>query len=182
MLGNSQEHLHRLVLTGPESSGKSTLATALEAHYQEPLVPEFARPYLEQRGPSYGLNDLEEILAGQLALEEMMADQAKQLLICDTGPLVLKIWAEHKFGQCPTSIESAFRERPYALYLLCKPDLPWVPDPLRENPHNRQELFELYLHTLAQYGKNYRVISGADPADRFQQALEAVGEVLADAG
>ena len=175
---HSYESIERIVITGPESSGKTSLVGALCRHYHALTVPEFARSYLEQHGPDYGLEDLKEIAIGQFNLEDAIASTTMGLLLCDTGPLVLKIWAEYRFGQCPEFIEQAFRERSYTLYLLCKPDIPWEPDDLRENPNDRYELFGLYLHTLSQYRKPFTIISGQDSEERLRRAVQGIDRVI----
>lgn len=151
--------IKRILITGPESSGKTTLARSLAEAQDEPWVPEYAREYLEKYGPDYTLNDLIQIAEGQFRMEDQLALQAREFLFCDTGPLVLKIWAEYRFGICPEYIEKAWQERPYHQIILCKPTLPWVPDPLRENPDDRDVLFELYVASLEAAGRAYQISS-----------------------
>lgn len=165
----------RISLTGPESAGKSTLAAQLAAHYGTLFVPEYARQYLEKKGPAYALPDLEAIAHGQLAAEDAAASQATSLLFCDTDLLVLKIWAENAFGTCPASILAALASPRYALTLLLAPDLPWTPDPLREHPDPAQRwgFYHLYRAELVQRGWPFAEINGP-PAQRLAQALAAV--------
>ena len=142
--------LLKIVLTGPESSGKTTLAKALAAHYQTVWVPEYARNYLEPLGLDYQEEDLLHIAKGQLDLEEQFANQSKGLLFCDTGLIVLKIWSEYRFGRCHPWILEQLQHRHYDLYLLCSPDIPWHYDPLRQNALDRELLFELYPKEMEQ--------------------------------
>lgn len=163
------------VLTGPESCGKSTLAELLASHWQARLVPEVARQYLAQK-PSYGKSDLLAIAQRQQQLEIDVLSRSPTRLICDTDLLVIMIWSEVKYGECDPWIIDTFKSSQEVattrrLYCLCDHHLPWEPDPLRENPDNRDELFELYKHKLEYYQLDYFVAKGT-PRERLLQALE----------
>jgi NadR type nicotinamide-nucleotide adenylyltransferase len=165
----------RISLTGPESAGKSTLAAQLAAHYGTTWAPEYARQYLEEKGPSYTLADLEAIAHGQLAAEAAAASQASGLLFCDTDLLVIKIWAENAFGTCPAWVLAELAQPRYALTLLLAPDLPWAPDPLREHPDpaQRWHFYGLYRQELTRLGWPFVEISGP-AAERLAQAVAAI--------
>ena len=172
-----QPMLKRVSITGPESTGKSKLAAWLADAFQTLWVPEYAREYLEKNGPHYTLEDVVAIARGQLERENNLARQAKNVLFCDTDLLVTKIWCEVVFGICPDWIKQQFQTHHYDLYLLCYPDLPWEPDPLRENPDNREELFFLYRKVLEENGMPYRVVKGFG-MERFENARTFVEEIL----
>lgn len=167
--------MKRIAITGPESTGKSTLAQQLAAHYQTAWVPEFARTYIAHLNRSYTLADLESIAAGQLELQRVAETQKPEILITDTELLVIKIWSENAFGTCPAWILEKFKEQSFDLYLLMDVDLPWEPDPQREHPHLRNHFFQLYEAQLQHYGFPYKVISGTNK-QRFQAALKAIKE------
>jgi len=169
--------LKRVSVTGPESTGKTRLAQWLADTYQTLWVPEYAREYLEKNGPQYTLADVEAIARGQLQKENRLAKKAHRVLFCDTDLLVTKIWCEVVFDRCPQWIEQHFLSHRYDLYLLCFPDLSWEPDPLRENPDNRDELFEIYRRVLNENGMPYRVIKGFG-TKRFENARTFVDEIL----
>ena len=177
--------LRRVSLTGPESTGKSTLAAQLAAHFGAAHVPEYAREYLAARpGAAYTLPDLEAIARGQLLAEEaaaalQTAAPGRQLLFCDTDLLVIKVWAEHAFGHCPAWIIEELRRPRYALTLLLNVDLPWQPDPLREHPHLRAHFMELYRQELRALAWPVVEISGSG-RQRLVRAIAAVGAVLGD--
>ena len=170
--------MQKILITGPESSGKSELAAALGAHYGVPWVPEFARQYLEHLPRPYEEADLLCILEGQLRLEAEKAAPGPPLLVCDTGPEVIYIWSRVRFNRVHPKIARATLEHPYDLPLLCYPDLPWAPDPLREAPDEavRLALFEQYATVLYEMGRPYKIIRGRD-AERWQCALRAVADV-----
>ena len=138
--------LRKIVIIGPESTGKSTLCEALAAHFRTEWVREYAREYLEEHGMKYGYETLSVIARGQLALEEKgTADkEAKQhktepgsangLLFIDTDLYVIKVWSEYVFGRCAPWILNEIVRRKYDGYLLANTDLPWADDPLREYP------------------------------------------------
>ena len=167
----------RIMITGPESTGKSSLAQALAAHYQTEWVPEVARTYLARIDRPYRESDLLLIAKEQLAAEEKLAARANQLLFCDTGMLVLKIWSEHAYGRCHPWILQKWQEHTYSQYLLPHIDLPWQPDPQREHPHLREYFFRLYREQLAVRNLPFHIISGAGN-ERLQQAIQAVDALL----
>ena len=173
--------MHRVALTGPESTGKTSLSRQLAAHYRTNWAPEYARAYLEAKGPQYTLADLEAIAHGQLRAEASAAAEAAQqglpLVFCDTDLLVIKIWAEHAFGRCPGWIRRRIEEQRYDLVLLLNVDLPWEPDPLREHPHLRQHFYQLYRSNLQEQRAHFIEISGP-PEQRFEQARYQVDQVL----
>ena len=170
-----------ICLTGPESTGKTTLATLLAEQLGARLVPEVARGYLNAREPAdthiaYAREDLLEIARQQMALETEAREQGG-LVVCDTDVLVIAIWWQEKFGPLPASLQQAMDERTPRSYLLLSPDLPWVADPQRENPADRTRLFDLYKAELAGSEFPYAVIQGAGDA-RLAQALLAVEKML----
>ncbi|MCB9170418.1 MAG: ATP-binding protein [Flavobacteriales bacterium] len=167
----------RIAITGPESSGKTTLARAVAAHYGAPWVPEFAREYLERIDRPYVEADLIAIAKGQLAAEEARADASDPLLVCDTDMITLRIWSQEKYGRVAPELEQLMQGTHYDLALLCRPDIPWEYDPLRENPHDRDRLFEVYHETLIELQRPFVIIEG-DRRDRLHRAVHAIGEVL----
>lgn len=161
-----------IVVTGPESSGKTTLAQDLVQELDGLLVPEYSRIYLEQSGLRYGKDDLELIAAGQRGLEHRALRSATRPIVSDTGLEVLEVWSLERFNCVHPEITN-WRDRQVGLYLLCRPDLPWEEDPLRENPFDRDRLFEHYLDMLKAADKPFAVIEGEGNA-RLQSALDAV--------
>lgn len=148
----------RILLTGPESSGKTLLARRLSVLLDAILVEEYAREYLHQRGGRYEEADLLAIWRGQAAKER--AYPWASCLVCDTGPLVIAVWSAVKYGRVHPEIEAAAAALDYDLILLCAPDLPWDPDPLREAPDavDRWRLFRRYQAKLAKSGRNWHII------------------------
>lgn len=138
----------RVAITGPESTGKSTLSEQLARHYDTVWVPEFARTYVGNLNRGYTLADIEAIARGQLALEQEARQQAKRILFSDTDLLVIKIWSEHAFGHCPAWITEKLKQQNYNLCILMGVDLPWEPDPQREHPHLRQFFYDWYKREL----------------------------------
>ncbi len=160
-----------ILITGPESSGKTTLARELAWALDGLFVAEAARDYLEARDGQYTEVDLPKIWAKQAEAEDAARASSASFVVCDTGPEVVQVWAEVKYGRCPEAIKSASEARPYDLVLLCLPDLPWAPDPLREapSPQQREQLLKRYREVLA--GKPVTEVSGAD---RLGIALRAI--------
>lgn len=175
--------LKRVVVTGPESTGKTTLAERLARHFGTTWVAEFARPYLERRNAERGTTavcleeDIEPIARGQLEAEEVAARLAERVLFCDTDLIVTRLWSEHYFGRCPGWIQEAARTRRYDLHLQLDVDVPWVEDPLRDRPHGREHFRELFRRYLRAHGCRVIEISGGWE-ERFAGAVRAVAAVL----
>ena len=163
----------KIVLTGPESTGKTTLAKHLAGHYRTAWAPEFARSYLNGLGRPYERADLLKIAEGQLALEDEIAATANDLLFLDTSLEVIKIWSEFRYGNCDPWILEKLKTRPSDLYLLCKPDLPWELDPQRENPKDREALYDIYRQELMALNVPFSEIQGFDEY-RFYQCVSAI--------
>lgn len=168
----------RILILGPESTGKSTLAEDLAHHFGEPWVPEFAREYLEKIDRPYRFEDLAEIGKGQVLLEDQQAEKAMKFLFCDTDLRVIHIWSEHRFGKTDPWVLEEIQRRKYELILLTDTDLPWEPDPLREYPEleMRQYFFEKYLMLAEHSGFPYLVVSG-DREKRLKKAVQAVDKL-----
>jgi len=136
----SNTNLQKIVVLGPESTGKSTLSEALAKHYGVVDCKEYARQYLHENGTKYNFEDLLTIAKGQLTLEEeaiqkaeqQLIDRSKNKIVIDTNMYVMKVWCEYVFNNCHTYILDEIHKREYDLYLLCDIDLVWTPDEMRE--------------------------------------------------
>ncbi len=182
--------LKKIVILGPESTGKSTLCQQLAAHYQTLWVPEYAREYLLKHGMNYTYNDLLTVAKGQLALEEEYEKRLentgyeasiknpRQLLFIDTDMYVMKVWCEFVFDNCHKFILDQIVKRKYDLYLLCNVDLPWVKDELREYPdlESRQKLYSIYKDIMINQSTPWVDISG-DYEQRLNTAIGAVDQI-----
>jgi NadR type nicotinamide-nucleotide adenylyltransferase len=194
--------IKKIVVIGPESTGKSTLCEQLAQHYGMQWCPEFAREYLLTNGKNYSFDDLLTIAKGQLAMEDeytalvtsqwsMVNDrtwvnphslhttQHSPFLFIDTDMYVMKVWCEYVFQKCHQFILDQIVSREYDLYLLCNNDLPWTQDELREYPNevNRIELFHIYKDLLINQNVPWVEISGDDD-ERLITAIDAVQEYL----
>jgi len=165
----------RILILGPESTGKSTLAEMLAQHYAEPWVPEVAREYLEKLDRSYTYEDLLQIGKQQMNLEDELALTATRFLFCDTDLRVIQVWSQHRYGKVDPWVLEEIARRTYDLILLCAPDLPWQEDPLREHPEleMRQHFFDVYQQLTQASGFPWTLISG-DSAERLSTAIQAV--------
>ena len=135
----------RIGIIGPESSGKSTLARYLAKRYKGVYVAEYGRKYLEQKGSrEVSYEELCSIARHQIEEWKVCAEDA--LYFFDTELIVTKVWFEYAFGRVPEWLEEAVRQCPMDVYLLTRPDIPWVADPTRSNGSDaiRQELFARY--------------------------------------
>lgn len=172
---NGKKHTQKLVvICGPESSGKSHLAELLSHHFKAQLVEEAARSYLEQKTGDYTEKDLEYIAALQMKnIEEASAP----LVICDTDLLSILIWQSTKFGSFDEKMYARWRTFTPDLYLLCKPDIPWVYDPLRECEHIREDLYDAHRSLLLAEKKSFYIIAGSFKT-REEQAIEQLNKLL----
>ena len=173
--------MYKIVITGPESTGKTALAKELAAYFNTAYIPEFAREYVEKLAREYSYEDVEFIAHKQIALEKEMLSQSPEILFFDTGLIITKIWFQHKYSKVPGWLTSYIKNWKVDLFLLCRPDLPWEFDPVRENPHIRNELFELYKQELDACNFYYEIIEGKGEK-RFANALEACHKIIKNPG
>jgi len=160
----------KIVVTGAESTGKTTLASDLAKYYHTTFVTEFARDYLVCQGGVYGYRDLLIIAKGQHDAILRAQDLRPNPIIVDTDLLTIKIWSEYKYGKCARWIEEALQKYKPDLYLLCTPDIPWEEDPLRENPYDREELDAIYVKEINNLKVPYIRLSGSR-SERVQTAI-----------
>ncbi len=167
----------KIVVIGPESTGKSTLSAALAEELLTVWVPEYARQYLEQLDRPYTQDDLLNITKGQLELEDELAKQANNILICDTDLHVIKIWSEAKFGYCDKWILEQIAARSYDMYILTYIDTAWEDDPLREHgaPAERLYFYSLYNDIVQNAGVPVAIARGTHD-ERLKTALQAIKE------
>lgn len=188
------KEIKKIVVIGPESTGKSTLCEKLAAHYHTTWAKEYAREYLLNNGTKYTFENLLDVAKGQIKEEDMAvgrwllaekntADQAStihyQPLFIDTDMYVMKIWCEFVFGKCHQWILDKITERRYDLYLLCNIDMAWIKDELREYPDliTREKLYHHYKDTMVNQNVPWVDISG-DYSERLLKAISAVDKIL----
>ena len=159
----------KIAFTGPESSGKTTLAKKTATSFNGKYVEEFARIYLEGK-TDYSQNDLDIIAEGQAKSWKVETD----FLVADTEMTVICIWSLYKYGTISSEISRLFSQQQFDLLFLCRPDIPWEFDVLRENPENRDELFDLYHSFLLEKKQNFVVVEGNE-----QQRLSIVETAIA---
>jgi NadR type nicotinamide-nucleotide adenylyltransferase len=169
--------IQRVAITGPESTGKTSLAMQLAELYDTVYVPEYARQYLEKNGMDYTYGDVLKMAKGQIELEQQMLRQANSLLIADTELIVYKIWLEFYKWEVPQWLTDHIDKHPFDLYLLTDIDLPWEADGQRANPDDRELLFIRFQQELERTGASYGIISGTGPL-RLDNAISTIEEYL----
>jgi len=167
----------RIAITGPEATGKSTLASALATRFQTEWCPEYSREYFKNRSYDYDLNDVIAINKEQLSRINNLVDfyNDKKVLFFDTESIVNRIWSEVKFGFCPGEIMETANKPAFDLYLLCYPDIDWKEDPLREDEHNRQALFTKYEALLTEINAPVFVVKG-NGKERLENVISYIME------
>lgn len=174
--------MKKIVVIGPESTGKSTLCSKLAEHYQTLWCPEYAREYLEKHGMAYSYDDLLTIAKGQVGMEDKIlstVDGRRSTVFIDTDMYVMKVWCEFAFGKCHSWILNQAAIRKYDLYLLCDVDLPWIEDNLREYPDKkiRETLYHFYKDIMVNQCVPWVNISGSYE-ERVRLAIVAIDDLL----
>jgi HTH-type transcriptional regulator, transcriptional repressor of NAD biosynthesis genes len=201
VLQNYRIFMVKIVITGPESTGKSTLALSLKSHFQAIFSAEFAREYLETKltlqkleknieaASSYDEIDFYQMFLGQKKNEKQAFEAAKateNFIISDTDALTYHIWHQEVFKNSADELinsidflkESSVFEEISSIYLLCSPEgIVWQPDPLRENPNDRERLFDMYEKTLVESQKTYFILRGGKE-QRFEEAVKIINQFL----
>ena len=167
----------RVVLTGSESTGKTTLAADLARHYEAVWVPEYTRSYAARKGAPLDAGDVDPIAKGQIAQQDAALTRAGRLLLLDTDLLSTAVYARHYYGRCPDWVTRAVLDRRADLYLLCDIDIPWVADPQRDRPHEREQLHSLFDQALRSRGFPVIPIRGSH-RDRLHAARTAIDALL----
>jgi len=167
----------KIVITGPESTGKSWLASQLAQKYNTAWVPEYAREYIDKLNRPYNKADILKIAKRQIENENILLEKADEILFCDTDLTVAKIWSEHVYKSCHEWILKNINKQHYDFYLLCDIDIPWQEDYQREHPHLREYLFGLYKNELENRGVEFEIISGVGQK-RLKKAILAIEHYL----
>ena len=167
----------RIAITGPESTGKTTLTLQLAELYDTVYVPEYARQYLDTNGVKYDYEDVLKMARGQIELEQQTLSKAKEILFADTDMIVYKIWLQFYEWEVPQWITDHIKRNQFDLYLLADIDIPWVPDGQRSNPADRELLFYRFQEEFDAMDANYGIVSGMG-ALRIDNAISTIEEYL----
>ena len=146
----------KIAFTGPESSGKTTMAELIAKAYSTSFIPEYAREFLKDK-ITYTLADLDEIAKKQV---ELCKASKNTLVISDTEMAVMLIWSQEKFKEVSPIIQYLWEAQDFDHLFLCAPDIPWEADKLRENPLDRERLFVLYEVVLENSKKPFTILKG----------------------
>jgi len=173
----------KIVLFGPESTGKTTLSRHLARYYNTVWAPEFARDYLQEKWNNERKicekEDLLPIAIGQMKLENELAKKADKVLICDTDLLETKVYSQEFYGGfVDEKLDEAAKTNKYDLYLLTYIDTPWEEDDLRDRPEQRLEMFNAFEKALKEHRCNYILLKG-DKETRLKKATQAIDNIIA---
>ncbi len=167
-----------IVITGPESTGKTELAQFLAGSLHCDWIPELSRNYIANLHRPYEMNDVENIAKLQIEEFTKYGTKTSPFIIFDTGLIITKVWFDLVYNYCPAWLIKAIEQQPKVFHLICAADLPWIPDSVRENGGEmRNKLFELYKHELNSFGFPFEIVSGKGIV-RFKNALKIVNEFV----
>nr|WP_299072417.1 ATP-binding protein [uncultured Allomuricauda sp.] len=180
--GQEPSDLIKVVLFGPESTGKTTLSEQLARQYNTVWVPEYAREYLQNKWNNERKTcepkDLLPIAEGQIKLENELTKKATDVLICDTDLLETKVYSEaYYIGHCDPVLEKYALKNTYDLYFLTYIDTPWEADDLRDKPNEREQMFAYFQNTLEKYNRNFVILKG-DKRTRLKTAVKHIDKLL----
>lgn len=172
----------KVVLFGPESTGKTTLSKQLARHYNSVWVPEYARTYLQEKWNNTKTicapEDLMPIAIGQIQNENRLAPKAQKVLICDTDLLETKVYSEAYYvGSCDPTLEKYALQNTYDMYFLTYIDIPWEADDLRDKPNERKEMFNFFEQTLIKHNRPYTVLKGSSKK-RLNHAIQIIDTLI----
>jgi len=170
---------HKIVFTGPESTGKTTLAKLCAEEFSTLWVEEYARSYLSRLNRPYKAKDLAIIAEGQFLSEQEAMSKVREgaPFFVDSSFLVIRIWSVFKYGYFDYAIEKLLKENLPDHYFLCDSSIPWSYDPLRENPDDRQKLQKIYHEELEILGVPFTVLSGNIP-ERMAKIKEVLEKTI----
>ena len=170
--------MYRVVITGAESTGKTTLTRQLAAHFEAPISREFVRDFVESIDRPIRVKDLGAIMKGQINYESEACKNSPRIVFHDTNLLSNSIYAEYYFKEQPKALESTLSHTKYDLYLFCQNEIPWQPDgEQRDSPQARNEIHIAFEKHLADCLVPVIQIKG-NPENRFHQAISAIRECL----
>ncbi len=183
----NMSEIKKIVIFGPESTGKTTMSLALAKHFRTIASPEFARHFVdikkthtkaETLDELIEWKDVETIAIGQIHQENLLEQYANRVLFCDTNLITTHVYSQLFFGKSLEWMDSAVENQHYDLYLLLTVDVPWVYDFQRDESLDRMELFNSFKAELDQREIDYKTISGDNYKDRLRQAIEIVEDFL----
>ena len=178
-LAQDQSLIKRVVICGPESTGKSTMIRNLAAHFKTNFVDEFARDFLQNKWNNKqevcSKEDLLEIAKGQIELENLKIKKSSKLIFCDTNILTTIAWSKTHFNEfCDPWIQRKAKTLKYDYYLILNTDIPWVRDDLRDRPKDREKMFLAHKKELDYASVDYDIINGSDFQKRLCAAIDYI--------
>lgn len=165
----------KVLVSGPESTGKTTISKYIAAHFGGIYISEFAREYLEKHGSEYNEKDL--LFFAIETTKQYHNPRKSELEIHDTSLIDIVVWSLYKYDRCDPKIEEMTKQLDFDLIFLATPEVPWTEDPLRENENNRQDLYDLFVMKLNELDKEYTILH-SDKDEREVQVKEIVNRQM----
>jgi len=171
--------LKRILITGPESTGKSALAAALAHKYEGIVVPEYARDYIESLGRPYEYGDVEHIARQQIK-EYGENEKASTWIFFDTWLIITRVWFEVVYGSAPDWMDECIGQARFQMVLLCATDIPWISDPVRENGGQKREiLLDTYKYELDRFDLEWVLVTGTGE-ERLTRAMKLINKKISN--
>jgi len=168
----------RIAIIGPESTGKSVLSQELASYFKGDWIPEYAREYIEQLDRPYNYNDVCEIAINQIQIQQIyLLKNSPEYVFFDTELIITKVWFEYCYKKIPDFLKDYLSKNYFDFYLLCAPDLPWIPDAVREHGTDREYFFDWYKNEIQKLGTTFYIVNGQGEK-RTQNAIEAIRSAL----
>lgn len=166
-------------LTGPESTGKTTLAVHLANHFGGVCIAEYAREYVENLGRQYGFRDVCRIAHEQIRQQNKAKNSDEKFIFFDTDLIITKVWFEYCYKKTPLFVDNYLKNSPIDCYLLCSPDIKWQNDTVRENgtKQKRQFFFKWYKREIEKTGKPFYIIKEKGDK-RLKNAINSINLFL----
>jgi HTH-type transcriptional repressor of NAD biosynthesis genes len=191
-----EKKIKKFIFVGPESTGKTTLCKFLSTKYSTPWVPEMCRLFAEEKisnintniistdiNFNFNIDDFINMAHHQNYRENLLTQEANDILICDNDTFALTIWCERYLGKYYDEIFDIYKNADFLknenkIYILTKPNVPFIQDGLRDGEHIRDWMFNRFLEEFKNKNIKYFIIDSPNYNDRYLQAIQIIDENL----
>ena len=171
-------YVPRIAVVGAESTGTTTLAQALAAHFGTVWVPEYGRDYWAAKvaraeQDAWRTQEFVHIAEEQNRLEDAAARAANRLLFVDSPAFATALWHERYLGFRAPEVDAVGGDRPYHAFLLTGDEIHFVQDGFRDGEHIRHQMHAEFIEWLETKGRPFLLLSGP-PERRLAAAVNYI--------